>query len=44
MDIYKMEKITASVNYKSEHFASRRQKWVFYVKPYRPDFSFTNQL
>ena len=43
MDSYKMERITAFVNYKSEQFASRWQKWVFYVEPLRPDFTFTNQ-
>lgn len=43
MDIYKMERITSFVNYKSEQFASRWQKWVFYVKPLGPDFTFTYQ-
>lgn len=43
MDIYKMEKITASVNHKLEQFASHWENWVNYVMPQRPDFIFTNQ-
>uniref|UniRef100_A0A3Q2X1G0 Reverse transcriptase zinc-binding domain-containing protein n=1 Tax=Haplochromis burtoni TaxID=8153 RepID=A0A3Q2X1G0_HAPBU len=43
MEIYNMEKITASVNHKLEKFTSYWENWVKYITPHRPDFIFTNQ-
>lgn len=46
MDIYRMEKMTADVNYKRDLFVSRWKKWMDYIKKRRPvlalDFDFVN--
>jgi len=42
MDIYNMEKITASVNDKLEQFMTYCEKWVTYITPRRPEFIFIN--
>lgn len=40
MDIYRMEKMTADVNYKRDLFVSRWKKWMDYIKKRRPVFAF----
>ena len=42
MDICRMEKSTADVNYKKDLFVLRWKKWMDYITPLRPDFDLSN--
>uniref|UniRef100_A0A671TVT9 Reverse transcriptase domain-containing protein n=1 Tax=Sparus aurata TaxID=8175 RepID=A0A671TVT9_SPAAU len=42
MDICRMEKLTADVNYKKDLFVLRWKKWMNYITPLRPDFDLLN--
>ena len=42
MDICRMEKLTADVNYKKDLFVLRWKKWMDYITPLRPDFDVLN--
>ena len=42
MDICRMEKLTADVNYKKDLFVLHWKKWMDYITPLRPDFDLLN--